>query len=77
MQRALGPSDQIASIFTISYDCTITRRTHRDVIVHRRHPCRLILAALRDNLSSYIGLLGLTSQVKINASSIQLHLDMI
>lgn len=76
MQRALGPSDRIASIFTISYDCTITRRMYRGVIVHRRRSCRLILAALRDNLSSYFGLLGLTSQVKINASSIQLHLDM-
>lgn len=72
MQRALGPSDQIAPIFTISYDCTITRRTHRDVIVHRRGPCRLIAAALRDNLSGYIGLFGLTWQVKINACSISI-----
>lgn len=56
MQRALGPSDRIAPIFTISCDCTITRRMHHGVIVHRRDPRRrLIVAALCDNLSGYIG----------------------
>lgn len=41
MQRTLGPSDRIATIFTISYDSTIIRPTHRGVIVHCRDP-RLI-----------------------------------
>jgi len=56
MQRALGPSDRIAPIFTISSDCTITRRTHRGVIVHRRDPRRrVVVAALRGNFSGYVG----------------------
>ena len=55
IQRALGPSDRIAPIFTINYDCTITRRTHRSVIVHRQDPRRRsIMVALRSNVSGYI-----------------------